>query len=254
MAARLPLIFIAASILFLPSVAAAQHGDLSDDVRFQAELNPNEFMVTGHTRMINIPDFAIGLFFDEHSSTWVEEQRNFSVGGEFVWRRGNDFELGVGIDRADLSMPDAFWNEDGDPAEEAEWSEVDLQVTSVVFSAYWFWDVTTWLTPYLGGGIGPGFLSQNITRYQARPETECEQALGDGRASEPPEECFDGDEPADDQLNVDDPITEHSIPPIVPMVNLTTGLRFNIGSHGVFKIESGIYPYLFAGMGLGAQW
>ncbi len=254
MAARLTFVPALVLLLFIPSLATAQHGDITDELRFQSELNPNEFMVTAHARAITIPSFALGLFFDEHSSTWSDGQRNFSMGGEFVWRRGNDFELGVAFDRADLTMPDAFWNEDGDPPEEAEWTEMQMHISSVVFSAYWFWDVTTWMTPFIGGGIGPGFISDNITRYSARPGSECEQALLDGHASEPPPECFEDGGLAEDQMNVDEPNTEHSIPPVIPMVNLSTGLRFNVGSKGVFKLESGVYPYLFTGMGLGMQW
>lgn len=253
MTVRLLIVVVVVSVLSIPSLAAAQYGDITDEVRFEEELNPNEFMITGHMRAITVPDFALGLFFDEHSSTWSEGQKNFSFGGEFIWRRGSDFELGIGFDHANLSMTDALWNESDDPPEDAEWTEVDLQITSVAVSAYWFWDLTSWLTPFVGGGIGPGFVHDNVRRYGARPGSACEEALAEDD-DRPPEECMDNGDPDDQQFDVDDPDTSPGLPPVVPVVNLTTGLRFNLGSNGVLKLEAGLHPYAFTGLGLGAQW
>ena len=251
MAVRLFLVLVAAIVVALPSVAAAQHGDVSDEVRFEEELNPNEFMFTFHTRAVKIPDFMLGIFFDEHASNWSDGQRNLSYGGEFVWRRGNDFELGMALDYADLSMPEAFWKEDGEAAASADWTEIDIQVFSVVFSAYWFWDVQPWLTPFLGGGIGPGFVLGEVGRFEPRSDSDCERGLGGGE-SFAPETCFgEGGEPDEDQFN--DRQIEDGVPSVVPMVNLTAGVRFNIANYGVLKLETGIYPYLFAGVGVGAQ-
>ncbi len=255
MVARLILLGLILSLLSIPTVASAQHGDITDGVRFEDELDPNEFMLNARIRAIAIPSFVLGIFFEEHSSHWSDGQRNFSYGAEFVWRRGNDFELGVAADYADLSMSDSFWNEEGDDAQSADWTEFDLKVWSVVFSAYWFWDVEPWFTPYIGGGIGPGFVIDNIQRYEPHPDSACHAGLGGGSATFAPPECFleDG-EPSEEAIDFENPDTENDVPPVVPMINLTAGLRFNIKDHGVFKVETGLYPYLFAGVGFGGQW
>lgn len=245
-----------ALLMAIPAVAFAQHGDITDGVRFQEELNPNEFMLTGRVRAIAIPSFVLGIFFDEHSSHWSDGKRNLAYGTEFVWRRGNDFELGIAGEYADLSMSDGFWNEEGDSAQDADWTEMDLKVWSVVFSAYWFWDVQPWFTPFIGGGIGPGFIIDNIQRYEPHPDSACHTGLGGGgSATFAPPECFrEGGEPDEDAFDFESPDTENDIPPVVPMINLTMGMRFNIQDHGVIKLETGIYPYLFAGIGFGGQW
>ena len=254
---RLIVVAVVGAVLLLPSLASGQHGDVSDEVRFQDELNPNEFMITGRVRAVRIPDFALNIFWDEHASHWSEGQRNMSYGGEFVWRRGNDFELGVAFDYADLSMPGAFWKEDGENAGAAEYTEIDMQIYSIVFSAYWFWDVQPWFTPYLGGGIGPGFIGGDVVRYDPQPNSACESGLGGDEYFAPREECFvDGDPnagPRDDAIDESSRDVEDEVPPVVPMINLTAGLRFNIADYGVLKLETGIYPYLFAGLGFGAQ-
>ncbi len=253
---RLIAVFFVIALLWLPAVASAQHGDMSDDVRFEDELSSSEFMITGRVRAIAVPSFILGFFFDEHSSNWSDGQKNFSYGAEFVWRRGSDFELGLAVDHADLSMPEAFWKESGDSPQSADWTEMDLQVWSVVFSAYWFWDVETWFTPFIGGGLGPGIVINNVERYDPEPGSACYSGLGgSGDATFAPPECFREDgSPDEDSIDFENPTSEDDIPPVVPMVNLTAGLRFNIQNYGVLKIETGIYPYLFAGVGFGGQW
>ncbi len=246
------LMVVVGAMLWWPATAMAQRGDVSDNVRFEEELNPNEFMITARMRAVTVPNFILGIFWDEHSSHWSEGQRNLSYGGEFVWRRGADFELGVAVDYADLSMPQAFWLDSGESAQSADWTEVDMQILSVVFSAYWFWDVQPWFTPFLGGGIGPGFILGEIVRYQPDRNSACYGNLGGAQFAPP--ECFRPDgQPDEDAINFDSPDVEDRVPPVVPMVNLTAGTRFNLGDHFVFKLEAGLYTYLYAGAAIGAQ-
>lgn len=254
MTARFPILLLLLLALFaVPSVAFAQHGDISDNVRFQDDLDPNEFMITARARAITVPNFVLGIFWDEHSSHWSGDQRNMSFGGEFVWRRGADFELGVALDYADLSMPEAFWLDSGENPQSADWTEVDMQIFSVVFSAYWFWDVQPWFTPFLGGGIGPGFILGDVVRYQPDRQSACYNNLG-GNAGFTPPECFRPDgSPDPDSIDFDQADIEDRVPPVVPMVNLTAGTRFNIGDTFVLKLETGFYSYFFAGAALGAQ-
>ncbi len=240
---------VMATTLIAPADAEAQRGDVSDEVRFEEELNPNEFMVTGRIRAVRVPNFVLGMFFDQHASHWSDGQRNFSFGGEFVWRRGTDFELGVAFDYADLSMPEAFWKETGDNPQSAEWTEIDLKLYSVVFTAYWFWDVQPWLTPYLGGGMGLGFTGGDIVRYDPNEGYgDCYDHLGGAETGFAPPACND-----DQAIDYENPNYEENVWPVYPVVNLTTGVRFNIQDYGVLKIEGGIQPYAFVGTSFGAQ-
>ena len=250
------LLFFVLLCMLVPASAFAQRGDVTDSVRFEDDLNPNEFMITGRVRAVTVPDFVLRLFFDEHSSHWSEGQRNLSYGGEFVWRRGDDFELGIGIDYAELSMPEGFFLETGDEPRSADWTSIDMQVLSVVFSAYWFWDLQPWLSPYIGGGIGPGFIFGDVIRYQPDRQSPCYQNLGTGGtgiAFTPPECLRPDGQPSEDAIDFDNPEFEDRVPPVVPIVNLTLGLRFNMGDYAVLKLEGGFYTYFFAGAALGVQ-
>lgn len=230
-------------------LAHAQYVDRDDSARFEDEFDENDFMIIGRARMVAVPGFMLDIGFDRHENHWSEGQTNLSYGGEFSWRRMNEFEYSFAVDYADLSMPDGFWLESGDPAAEADWTEVDLQILSVVFSIYWIWDVEPWFTPFLGGGIGPAFLLGDYTKYNPSTGSQCRSDLSAGE--EEPASCFAADGDIDD-AQFDNPQPE-DLPPILPIINVTGGLRFNLGKYAVLKLELGIHSYPYVGMGLGAQ-
>src|SRR5690554_64209 len=151
---------LALAIMFLGTClatnASAQYVDRDDNVRFAEEFKTDEYMVLFRTRAVAVPGFLLGLWFDEHATHWNDGQRNLSYGAEFVWRKGKEYEFSVAADYADLTMTESFWREKDKAARASEWTTVDMQVLSLVFSAYWFWDVQDWFAPFVGGGIGPG--------------------------------------------------------------------------------------------------
>lgn len=237
--------------MLLPTEARAQYVDPDDNMRFAEEFKTDEFMVLARMRAVKVPDFVLGLWFDQHASHWSDGQNNFSYGAEFVWRKGKEYEFSLGVDYADLTMPSSFWTESGKSATSAEYTEVDMKIVSVVFSTYWFWDVQDWFAPFIGGGIGPGIIMGDIVKYKARAGHECFGNLGTPR----PAQCFSADgNPNPDAIDLENPKVEDSIPVVIPMINITGGMRFNIGRHAVLKLETGFYTYLYAGLSLGGQW
>ena len=240
------LILILLSVL--PSTAMAQYVDRDDSARFESELGTDEFMMVGRFRAVAVPGFMLGLFFDEHATNWQDGQTNFAYGAEFTWRRKRSFEIGFAIDYADLSMPSQFWLSSGDPPEDGDWTVVDAKLMSLVISSYWFWEPKPWLSPYIGGGIGPGLVIGDVLKYNPKPSSPCRQpgVLG-------PPACFSQN--GEPNLEEDfDPATKEDIPPVLPVINLVGGLRFNIGKHGVLKLEVGFQNYAFAGIAAGGQW
>ena len=243
----------AALVCAAPSNAAAQYVDRDDEVRFDEEFDKHEYMVAPRIRAIVVPDFVMDIWFDEHASHW-DGQSNLAYGFEFVWRKVGQFEISTAIEYADLSMPDAFWKETGDAAIEADFTEVDLQLLSLVVSGYWYWDVEKWFSPYVGGGIGPAIVMGDIVKYDPQPGSSCAAGLGQSGGFAP-NSCFqDNGDPDPSAIDTENPDVEDSIPPVIGVLNLTGGARFNIGKYAVAKIELGFYDYLYAGLSLGGQW
>jgi hypothetical protein len=235
-------------VVFAPS-ASAQYVDRDDSARFDDEFDENDFMIIARSRAVVIPGFLLDAGFDRHKNHWSDGQQNWSFGGEFSWRRMDEFEYSLGVDYADMSMSDGFWLESGDPGDQADWTELDLQVLSVVFSIYWIWDVEPWFTPFVGGGIGPAFLLGDYTKYNPSAGSQCRGALAGG--DEAPASCFNADGTINEST-FDAPQPE-DLPPILPIINITGGLRFNLGEYAVLKLETGFYSYLYVGAGIGAQ-
>jgi hypothetical protein len=237
------------SLVIVVPTASAQYVDRDDSARFDDEFDENDFMIVARSRAVVVPGFLLDIGFDRRQSHWSDGQQNYSFGGEFSWRRMDQFEYSLGVDYADLSMADGFWLESGDAADEADWTTVDLQVLSVVFSIYWIWDVEPWFTPFVGGGIGPAFLLGDYTKRNPSAGSQCRAGLASG--DETPDACFNADGSINEgQFDAPQP---EDLPPVLPIINITGGVRFNIGDYAVLKLETGFYSYFYAGAGVGVQ-
>lgn len=235
-----------------PSLATAQYVDRDDSARFEEEFDDEEFSVAFRFRGIIVPGFILNWFLEEHENHWTKGQKNFAYGGEAIWRRAGEYEIGVAVDWADLSMPAGWWQDLNEPRDEADWTEVDLKLLSVVFISRWFWKVQPWLHPYLGVSIGPGIVFGEVLKYNPSAGTACRAELEGGTF--PPEACLDenGDPLLESAFDAPEP--EDTIPPIVPVLGFVGGLRFNFLDYGLFKLEVGFQDYFFLGAGLGVQW
>ncbi|TDP63695.1 hypothetical protein [Bradymonas sediminis] len=246
------LLIMAGVGVLAPNTARAQQVDGNNEISFDRG-KKNEFYIAPRMRAIVVPDWLLGAFYEEHASHW-DDGPNLAYGLEFVWRKVDAYEISTAIEYADLSMPSQFWLENDDPANNADYTEVDLQLLSLVVSGYWYWDAQKWVSPYVGGGIGLGVVMGEIVRYDAASGSACEASLGgsDGFASD---DCFGPDgEPHPNSIDQSSRKVEESVPPVIPVLNVTGGLRFNIGEHAIAKLEVGFYDYFFGGVSLGGQW
>ncbi len=240
-------IVVSAFITFTPASASAQYVDPDHNVRFKSE--KNQFLVAPRIRAITVPGWLLDFWYQHHASHW-DGRSNLAYGLEFVWRKVGDYEVSTALDYADLSMPSGLWQESGSNPASPDFTEVNLKLLSLVVSGYWYWDVQKWFSPYVGGGIGAGLVMGDIVRYDPVGGSGC--TLSNGFA---PNQCFgpNGD-PNPDAVDLSSRRVEGSIPPVVPVINLSGGMRFNIGKYGVAKLEVGFYDYFFAGLSLGGQW
>lgn len=228
--------------------ASAQYVDRDESARFEDDKKSNEYMFNLRGHAIVIPGFVLSWFWQEHANHWSSGHPNFAWGGEFTWRRNGEYELGVAVDWADLSMPAEWWLDHNDPLDDADWTTQELKLLSIHFFSRWFWDVEPWFSPFIGLGIGPGIVLGKVTRYNPSPSSQCRRELASGQF--PPPCTADG---ADTSSGFDDGKVE-GVPPVVPVIAFGGGVRFNIKEVGMLKLEVGFQDYFYAGLGLGAQW
>ncbi len=243
--------FLVLGLSFVSTPAFSQYVDRDDGIRFEDEFEKDEFLFAARFRGIGMPSFLWSFWFDEHPNHWSAGQTNFSYGGEFVWRRQGSFEIGFGVDYADLSMKDGFWLENGKSPVDQDWTQFDVQVLSVVFFTQWYWDVKPWLSPFVGVGLGPGLVLGGVTEYNPKEGSACRaDAVGGAFASG---SCLENGEP-NLERDFDEGEKEEGIPPVLPILQFGGGVRFNFAKHGMFKLELGFQDYLYAGAGAGFQW
>lgn len=237
--------------VLVPSMALAQ----STVEPMAPTLRRNEFMITAHARAAFAPAPLLGLWFDEHARSWRDGQRNMAYGGDFVWRLRGDYELGVSLDYADLSLPGQYWKQKNEEVDEASFTTVDLKLLSATFTTAWYWDVTEWLSPYLGAGIGVAYLAgEGIVEYDPVKGSACDTGRGQGE-SFTPEACYGADGKADPaQVDQSSAKPADRVPPVIPVVHVSGGLRFNIAQYGVIKLEVGLNDYTYVGLSVGGQW
>jgi hypothetical protein len=248
MAARI-LLLVA---LLMPSIATAQYVDRDDSARFDDEFDRDEFAVNGRFRMVGLPSFIWNFWYEEHANHWTNGQQNYSYGGEFTWRRRGDFEIGVAFDYANLRMTPAFWLEKDEATLDQDWTEFDIRFMSLVFYTQWFWDVQPWFAPFVGVGVGPGLILGDFTESSPSAGSACRAAAGQGSFAD--QSCFDSNGDPDLDGDFDPPRANNDIPPILPVLQLGGGVRFNIAKYGLLKLELGFQNYLYAGVGGGVQW
>lgn len=242
--------------------------DGSDDVRRDAQREVDElldlrselgkiYQVTfPRFRVIGTPPFMMGWFFDPHSTHWSGGVRNMSLGGEFIIRDPGRQELVFSLDYANLSMPDGFWLQRGDPIRKAEWTELNASVLNVdagIRGVREFGDTGAFQLFY-GAGLGLGIVFGNayetqVDRQSCNPMPD--RTSTDTSVLEPGGACFDEE---GNPILVGNRQKASWLWPVLPSLELVGGARYVIAEQFVVSLDLGFRSiYAFAGLGLGWQ-
>ncbi|MBX2796514.1 MAG: hypothetical protein KTR31_02560 [Myxococcales bacterium] len=93
-----------------------------------------------------------------------------------------------------------------------------------------------WMSLVFGGGLGVGFTSGELTVWHA------------GEHDELVDRGCGNDAPATDRYQVCQSDGTVDLPGVIPVVDLTLGLRFHVMEHAVFRLEGGIHDVLYVGI------
>lgn len=235
-----------------PSAAQAQLTDEEKEYLKEKTDGPSTvFLLAPRIRAVGVFNGVWGLFLDEHSSHW-RGRANLGYGAEFVLRKP-EYDLVFGFEWADLSMPDDWWLESGDPARKAEVTTFPVQLLSLTVGINWFFDISEVFGLYLGGGLGVGVLLGDIEKTE--PSLACVEALGESKDTSllDQEPCVDSQ--GNRQSLASTTEKEDRVPPVLPIINVAFGTQFTIAEHLVWRIETGVnLPYFYAGTSIGYQW
>jgi hypothetical protein len=207
----------------------------------EAETPPPEdpvfWGVGAYARFITIPTFVFDLFV-EHSTA----MNQYAIAGSVIRRKGN-FDIVLTLEYAATSPEDGLWQEKdeipGMPGMDPDIVIFDnLAMISVDASFIWHVPLTDFMAFRYGVGIGVGVKLGSYTHQ----DTMCPAGT----------RIDDLDDPDACTPIAARPAEEDDIPPVLPVVNLTTGLRFKIVDQLSLQVELGWrFPAFYAGAGVG---
>jgi hypothetical protein len=223
-------------------VAAAAHTEVAPDQRRAYAMEANL-----RVRYLSIPSSVMDIWYfdadDAGANPLARPQvRAYAVGAEWVVDKAPDtwifYAEWVGI-----AMEDGYWDDvESSPANHSDgvWVEPDGFGLVVLGANYGHGiRVREWLDFLVGGGLGLGFVTGELTVWNAGTNADTVDAtcLRSAAAYERHESC--GDDGA------------ARVPGLVPVIDLTASARFHFGDQATVRLDAGLHDVLYAGTAVG---
>jgi len=261
--ARFSAVLLSLSLLF-PAAAFAQEEaevfapDVNETPRFS---RPGFYAISPTISYVNIPNFVLDGFFSRHTGMWEGDAVNLSYGLNWSYSRPDAYEISAAVQQTSMATGDGYWLEKGDRVEEADWTTNNLSMLSVETQFHWLTgmsgDGRTQLA--YGFGLGVAKVSGEFKKYDLNVVgcgLEEERLSTDAALLD---KCFT--ETGDPALVLDGNgkpkvVVEDKIPPVVPILSASIGLRQEISENAVLGLDMGIRAPqgLFVGLSAGYQW
>jgi hypothetical protein len=257
--------FLLSVSLLLPAGAFAQEEaevyapDVNETPTFA---NRGFYAVSPNLAYVNIPNVLLDGFFSRHTGMWEGDAINLSYGLSWSYSRPDAYEISATVQQTSMATADGYWLEKGDRVEEADWTTNNLSMLSVETRFHWLTglsgDGRTQLA--YGFGLGVAKVSGEFKKYDLNV-AECDDWSPVDRLSTDAallDKCFtDTGEPAF-VLDGGKPkfAVEDKIPPVVPVLSASIGLRQELSENAVLGLDMGIRAPqgLFVGLSAGFQW
>ena len=262
--ARFSAVLLSLSLL-LPAAVSAQDEaevyapDVNETPRFS---RPGFYAISPIVSYVNIPNFVLDSVFSRHTGMWEGDAVNLSYGLSWSYSRPDAYEISATVQQTSMATGDGYWLQEGDRVEEADWTTNDLSMLSVETQFHWLaglsGDGRTQLA--YGFGLGVAKVSGEFKKYDL-DVGRCSGLTNEERLSTDAallDKCFT--ETGDPAFVLDGGkpkfIVEDKIPPFVPMLSASIGLRQTLSENAVLGLDMGIRAPqgLFVGVSAGYQW
>lgn len=199
------------------------------------------------------PAFMLDAFFAHHPNHWSDGQQNWAIGGEFIIRRIDDFDLVFSLDWADIRTQPDWWLENDEDIIDADWGENELSLLTADVAINWMTKITENWDFYYGVGLGIALVLGDFVKQDVSEQCLRDQGVNpfDSEDIRFVEACERGN--GTPILDPNSPIEEEDrVPPLLPALTLTAGSRWIIDEDWAVQVELGYKNiYLYAGLELG---
>jgi hypothetical protein len=238
--------------LALPAVAAAD--ETAPDPG--AEERPVHYEINFRGRLLSVPKTVLDIWFtDGNDPGWALPQgagpingrdvpatrpkiKAYSLGLEFVVKNQSANGLFY-FDYLVNQTGDGYWDDRDDYMTDGDYLEPTRDLGMIAFGANYAYEAhivktektngAFGLSFLVGGGLGVGILTGKMLEWNpvgATPAYDVYLTGVDNDAVKP-------------------------IPPVLPMVDVNAGLRFNFGDRAVLRVEGGLHTLVYYGATLG---
>ncbi len=195
-------------------------------------------------RMMGVPSTILDIwYYNEDDPSWGDSRDRpdidaYSLGIEFVIK-GESANGIFYMEYVKSRMKEGYWDDREEPADplDGDFLRPSNNLGMAVFGANYAYEAhfvrtsqtngAFGLSFLVGGGLGLGVLFGDLERW------------GPGDTGTPANVRFDLGEEADGNKD--------GIPPVLPMVDINAGLRFNFGDRFVLRFEGGLHTMLYYG-------
>lgn len=220
------------------------------------EYEPRFYAVAVRAGGLVTPNFILDGPFALHTGMWEDGVTNLMFGAEFTTRIPDKFDLVVGLDWAGVRTSDGFWLEDGDPIRDADYTESTLSLITADVGINWFkgfgrqdrWQV------YGGPSLGLSLVLGDFLKYDIDTD-RCGWDSAELRGREDPALVTECETNFDNPFDPDSVTEEDRIPPVLPSISLTVGMRYLMTDSLSIAIEGGWKNfYAYGGLEFGYYW
>lgn len=220
------------------------------------EYEPRYYAVAVRAGGLLTPNLILDGPFSLHTGMWEDGVTNLMFGAEFTTRIPDKFDLVVGLDWAGVRTADGFWLEDGDPIRDADYTESTLSLITADVGINWFKGFGTqdrWQV-YGGPSLGLSLVLGDFLKYDVDTD-RCGWATAAERGRTDPALVTECEEAFDDPFDPDSVTEEDRIPPVLPSISLTVGMRYLMTDNLSVAIEGGWKNfYAYGGLEFGYYW
>jgi opacity protein-like surface antigen len=177
-----------------------------------------------------VPSVGLDLVYDIHPS--LKDTLGTSFGLEFIRRKG-EVDLRLGFSFEDYTGTDGDGDQflqKGDAAKDIEFVKNSLQILSVDINVLGSTEITDWWHLLYGAGIGVGVVRGDLLRTDTFAPDATDQ-----NTRRP---CTAPGVPDINCLEID--VVEDSVPPVIPVLNMLLGMRFDFSKNVSLRLEGGL--------------
>lgn len=228
------------------AIPAAQPGDLVGvNQKTWSRKTPMELNMRG--RWMTIPSSVLDIWYFNENDQGANplprpKAHGYAVGVEYVLKPAPS-NWTFYLEYAGSTMQDGYFDDVEDPADhdDGEYIRPDAFGMMVGGANYAHEIVATpWMSFLVGGGLGVAVVTGDLTKWNH------------GGSDDNEADCLPNS-PAYERVDVCQSDGPKRIPGVLPMVDISAGVRFNLGDSANIRLEGGIHDMLYAGAAAGVN-